>query len=178
MCLSLTCFPPGRRMQEYWRGCQRLPLRGAAKIFDTSLKKGGKKAPNSSFLDYLWSRGPKDAQGSTSVCYALSAATRRWSRGPKDVRYPPSVRDALAGRPAARIVSGDSPPNNRKPCHPEHSVSDFGFHDCRWQSYLRKMRSSFDSLSLLRMTAFLKCLNLCSKRSICRFVYKSHKVFH
>ena len=63
-------------------------------------------------------------------------------------------------------------------CHPEHSVSDFGFHDCRWQSYLRKMRSSFDSLSLLRRTAFLKCLNLCSKRSICRFVYKSHKVFH
>ena len=141
MCLSLAFIPPGRRMQEYWRGCQRLPLRGAAKIFDASLKKGGKKAPNSSLLDYLWSRGPKDAQGSTSVCYALSAATRRWSRGPKDVRYPPSVRDALAGRPAARIVSGDSPPNNRKPCHPEHSVSDFGFHDCRWQSYLRKMRS-------------------------------------
>ena len=70
------------------------------------------------------------------------------------------------------------PANNINPCHPEHSVSDFGFHDCRWQSYLRKMRSSFDSLSLLRRTAFLKCLNLCSKRSICRFVYKSHKVFH
>ena len=104
-------------------------------------KEGGKKAPNSNFRNSLWSRGPKDAQGSTSVCYALSAATRRWSRGPKAVRYPPSVRDALAGRPAARIVSGASPPNNRKPCHPEHSVSDFGFHDCRWQSYLRKMRS-------------------------------------
>ena len=28
--------------------------------------------------------------------------------------------------------------NNRKPCHPEHSVSDFGFHDCRWQSFCRK----------------------------------------
>ena len=33
------------------------------------------------------------------------------------------------------------PANNRNPCHPEHSVCDFGFHDCRWQSYLRKMRS-------------------------------------
>ena len=121
-------------------------------------KGGGKKAPNSNFRNSLWSRGPKDAQGSTRVRDVLSAATRRWSRGPKDVRYPPSVRDALAGRPAARIVSGGSLPNSRKPCHPEHSVSDFGFHDCRWQSYLRKMRSSFDSLSLLRMTAFLKCL--------------------
>ena len=82
---------------------------------------------------------------------------RRLAAG-RGVRYPPSVRDALAGRPAARIVSGGSLPNSRKPCHPEHSVSDFGFHDCRWQSYLRKMRSSFDSLSLLRRTAFLKCL--------------------
>ena len=111
-------------------------------------------------------------------CCKLQFQNVFWSRGPKDVGLLPSVRDALAGRPAARIVSGGSLPNSRKPCHPEHSVSDFGFHDCRWQSYLRKMRSSFDSLSLLRRTAFLKCLNLCSKRSICRFVYKSHKVFH
>ena len=79
--------------------------------------------------------------------------------------------------------------NNRKPCHPEHSVSDFGFHDCRWQSYLRKMRSVVEGsthcvllcspfrakilrlrCAWLRMTVFLKCLNLCNKRSICQFV--------
>ena len=53
------------------------PLRQKSKIFATSLKEGGKKAPNSSFLDYLWSRGPKDAQGSTRVRDVLSAATRR-----------------------------------------------------------------------------------------------------
>ena len=122
-------------------------------------------------------------------CCKLQFHNVFWSRGPKDVGLLPSVRDALAGRPAARIVSGGSLPNSRKPCHPEHSVSDFGFHDCQWQSYLRKMRSVVEGsthcvvlcspfrakilrlrCAWLRMTAFLKCLNLCNKRSICRFV--------
>ena len=100
--------------------------------------------------------GPKGCATTAWVRNALSAATRRRSRGPKDVGQSPSVRNALAvgpadrigcrpcrphwlaalptalaGRPAARIVRGDSPKTGGR-LAPSSCFLTFSGRNTRW----------------------------------------------